>query len=168
MSEEQNKYSIQAIGQDSHAFVDQENPKALIMGGVEIKNCLGLAGNSDADVLFHALTNAVSGITCKPILGTVADDLCLNHGITNSRVYLDLALADLADLNYQILHISFTVQAKRPKLLPHIQEIREAIAKATQLDPSQVMLTATSGEGLTEFGKGRGIEAFCIISVAQF
>ncbi|HHU52681.1 MAG TPA: 2-C-methyl-D-erythritol 2,4-cyclodiphosphate synthase [Clostridiaceae bacterium] len=163
---EQRGYSIQAIGQDSHRFVETDDPKVLVLGGVEIKDCSGLAGNSDADVLLHALTNAISGITCKPILGTIADELCLNHGITDSQVYLELALADLEDLNYEILHISFTVQARRPKLLPLIPKIRESIAQITELDSEQVMITATSGEGLTDVGRGEGIEAFCVISVA--
>lgn len=160
-----NIFSIQAIGQDSHRFVEESDPKTLILGGVEIKDCPGLAGNSDADVLLHALTNAISGITCKPILGTIADELCLKHGITDSKVYLELALADLADLNYEILHISFTVQARRPKLLVLIPEIRKTIAKITELNHEQVMITATSGEGLTDVGRGEGIEAFCVISV---
>ncbi|NLM19789.1 MAG: 2-C-methyl-D-erythritol 2,4-cyclodiphosphate synthase [Clostridiaceae bacterium] len=161
----QNNYSVQAIGQDSHRFVERSDPKVLVLGGVEIKDCPGLAGNSDADVLLHALTNAISGITCKPILGTIADELCLDHGITDSKVYLELALADLADLNYEILHISFTVQACRPKLLPLIPEIRKSIAKIIELNLEQVMITATSGEGLTDVGRGEGIEAFCVISV---
>ena len=161
----QNNYSIQAIGQDSHRFVEEGDRKVLVLGGVKINDCPGLEGNSDADVLLHALTNAISGITCKPILGTIADELCLNHGITDSKAYLELALADLADLNYEILHISFTVQARRPKLLPLIPEIRKSIAKITELDLKQVMLTATSGEGLTDVGRGEGIEAFCVISV---
>ncbi|NLJ71270.1 MAG: 2-C-methyl-D-erythritol 2,4-cyclodiphosphate synthase [Clostridiaceae bacterium] len=161
----QNNYSIQAIGQDSHRFVEEGDPKVLVLGGVEIKDCSGLEGNSDADVLLHALTNAISGITCKPILGTVADELCLKRGITDSKAYLELALADLADLNYEILHISFTVQACRPKLLPLIPEIRKSIAQITELDLKQVMITATSGEGLTDVGRGEGIEAFCVISV---
>ncbi|HHT24549.1 MAG TPA: 2-C-methyl-D-erythritol 2,4-cyclodiphosphate synthase [Clostridiaceae bacterium] len=161
----QNNYSIQAIGQDSHRFVEEGDRKVLVLGGVKINDCPGLEGNSDADVLLHALTNAISGITCKPILGTIADELCLNHGITDSKAYLELALADLADLNYEILHISFTVQARRPKLLPLIPEIRKSIAQITELDLKQVMLTATSGEGLTDVGRGEGIEAFCVISV---
>lgn len=159
------KYSIQAIGQDSHKFVLENEKKALILGGLEIPDYPGLEGNSDADVLLHALTNAISGITCKPILGLIADELCLEHGITDSKAYLEIALADLEDLGYEILHISFTVQAKKPKLLPFINSIRKSIANIVDLEDKQIMLTATSGEGLTAFGRGEGIEAFCIISV---
>lgn len=166
MTGKQKYYSIQAIGQDSHRFVEEGNSKALILGGVEIADCPGLEGNSDADVLLHALTNAISGITCKPILGAEADVLCLQHGITDSKAYLELALADLADLDYEILHISFTVQARRPKLLPIIPKIRESIAEITESKLEQVMITATSGERLTDVGRGEGIEAFCVISVA--
>lgn len=77
-----------AIGQDSHRFCEEENGKKLILGGVPIDGCPGLSGNSDADVILHALTNAISGITCVNILGKVADDLCLKEGITDSSVYL--------------------------------------------------------------------------------
>lgn len=159
------KYSIQAIGQDSHKFVLENEKKALILGGLEIPDYPGLAGNSDADVLLHALTNAISGITCKPILGLIADELCLEHGITDSKAYLEIALADLEDLGYKLLHISFTVQAKKPKLLHFINSIRKSIANIVDLEDKQIMLTATSGEGLTAFGRGEGIETFCIISV---
>ena len=67
-----------AIGQDSHRFSDAEENKKLVLGGIFIENCPGLKGNSDADVVLHAITNAISGISCVNILGKRADELCLN------------------------------------------------------------------------------------------
>ena len=160
----ENKYSISAIGQDSHRFVSENEDKPLVLGGLTVKNENGLEGNSDADVLLHALTNAISGITCKPILGAMADELCLKHHITDSSAYLELALADLADCGYELAHISFTIQAKKPKFLPIINPIRESISKKINLPIDHIMLTATSGENLTEMARGEGIEAFCIIT----
>ena len=70
-----------AIGQDSHRFEPDGSDKKLILGGVVIEGCPGLSGNSDADVVLHALTNAVSGITCVNILGEEADRMC-RQGVT--------------------------------------------------------------------------------------
>ncbi len=158
-------YSLQAIGQDSHRFVAENVEKPLILGGYQVENCPGLEGNSDADVFLHALTNAVSGITCKTVLGDVADELCLKHGITDSRAYLRIALDDLTEAGYELAHISFTVQAQKPKFLPIIDAIRESISEIVALDKTHIMLTATSGEKMTEVGKGEGIEVFCVITV---
>lgn len=79
---------LTAIGQDSHGFEPEGSTKPLLLGGVHIRNCQGLMGNSDADVVLHSITNAVSGISGVNILGKIADDLCKNHGITDSKVYL--------------------------------------------------------------------------------
>ncbi len=161
-------FSLQAIGQDSHRFIEDGDSKPLVLGGFQVENCPGLAGNSDADVLLHALTNAVSGITCKAILGGIADELCLKHGITDSRAYLDVALADLEEAGYELAHISFTIQAAKPKIFPIIDDIRESISEIVGLDKSHIMLTATTGENLTDVSRGLGIETFVVITVVPF
>ena len=68
-----------AIGQDSHKFDFENKEKTLMLGGIVFANEPALSGNSDADVVLHSITNAVSGITCKNILGKVADDMCENR-----------------------------------------------------------------------------------------
>lgn len=152
-----------AIGQDSHRFVGEGDNKKLVLGAVAIEGCPGLEGNSDADVILHALTNAVSGITCVNILGKVSDDLCLKQGITDSRVYLEKALSFL---NGKIIHVSISIEAQRPKLSTYIDTMRESIAGLLGISAQSVGITATTGEGLTEFGKGNGI--FCtVILTAQ-
>ncbi len=150
-----------AIGQDSHRF--EEGDKPLILGGVLLKNEKGLKANSDGDVLLHALTNAVSGITGRNILGPVADELC-RAGFTDSRVYLNEALRDLRKMDGRIVHVSFTVEAAKPRLYPHIPEIRESVAAILGIPAGCVGLTATSGEGLTDFGRGNGMQVFCLLT----
>ncbi len=150
-----------AIGQDSHK-IDLENPdKKLLLGGVEFEENYSLLGNSDADVVLHAITNAVSGITCQNILGKVADDLC-QKGIPNSEVYLKEALKYL---NEKIMHLSLSIECKKPKITPKIEEMRANLARILNLEPTSIGITATSGEGLTECGKGNGISVFACITV---
>ncbi|MBP5153813.1 MAG: 2-C-methyl-D-erythritol 2,4-cyclodiphosphate synthase [Lachnospiraceae bacterium] len=151
-----------SIGQDSHRFASDPDRKC-VLGGVVIPDAPGFEANSDGDVLLHALTNAVSGITGRNILGPPADRIC-RAGITDSRVYLAEALADLRD---KIVHVSFTLEGSRPRLWEHIPAIKAAVAGLLNIDPSRVGLTATTGEGLTAFGRGEGISVFCILTVGE-
>lgn len=150
-----------AIGQDSHRFDFESKTRKLILGGIIFEDSTPLAGNSNADVVLHSITNAVSGITCKNILGKIADDMC-KSGITDSEEYLKEALKYL---NEKIVHLSISIECKTPKISPKIEEMRNNIARILNITPSQVGITATTGEGLTEFGKGNGISCFSIITV---
>ncbi|NLX64593.1 MAG: 2-C-methyl-D-erythritol 2,4-cyclodiphosphate synthase [Clostridiaceae bacterium] len=151
------------IGQDSHRFTEPNENKKLVLGGVVIDGYHGLKGNSDADVVLHAITNAISGISCVNILGKRTDELCLDQGITDSAVYLKEALATLG--NKEIIHVSISIEALIPKLSPHIESMRKNISGMLGIDINSVGITATSGEGLTEFGKGNGIFCTAIITV---
>jgi 2-C-methyl-D-erythritol 2,4-cyclodiphosphate synthase len=155
--------SVSAIGQDSHRFEPEDSLKPLILGGVAIPDCVGLAGNSDADVILHALANAVSGVSGQNILGKVSDDLC-RSGQTDSRVYLEKAVETLSAGGWRLTHVSISVEAKRPHLAGHIPAIRKSVASMLSLKEGAVGLTATTGEGLTAFGRGEGIQAFVIVS----
>ncbi|MDC0407707.1 2-C-methyl-D-erythritol 2,4-cyclodiphosphate synthase [Candidatus Thioglobus sp.] len=150
------------LGQDSHAFDD--NHKALLLAGVNFKHAQGLRANSDGDVLFHALTNAVSSITGINILGEIADNLC-KQGITDSGEYLKLALQDLQD--WQVQHIAVSIECLTPKISPYITDMKTNIAKLFNISPNDVGITATTGEGLTAFGRGEGIQVLCIISALK-
>lgn len=149
-----------AIGQDSHRFDFENKDKKLILGGVVFENCPGLLGNSDADVVLHAITNAVSGITCVNILGGPSDELC-KKGIKDSEVYLKEALKYLKE---KIIHLSISIECKTPKITPKIEDMRKNISRILNIQPTNVGITATTGEGLTEFGKGEGISVFCVIT----
>ncbi len=150
-----------AIGQDSHRIDNNNKEKKLLLGGIEFSADYSLSANSDGDVVLHAITNAVSGITCKNILGKVADDMC-KSGITNSEEYLKEALKYLEE---KIVHISMSIECLRPKISPRIEEMRKNIARILQIEETSVGITATTGEGLTEFGKGNGISVFVILTV---
>lgn len=147
------------IGQDSHRIQEPAAGKALVLGGVTLAESYALEGNSDSDVVLHAITNAISGITGRPILGPVADKLC-RAGVTNSAVYMERALEDLAEIGYRLTHVSVTLECRRPKILPVLPAMRAKVAEALSLALEDVGITATSGEGLTDFGKGLGIQAF--------
>lgn len=163
------EHYISAIGQDSHRFEEfsgsVRSARPLILGGIHIPGIEGLEGNSDADVILHALTNAVSGVSCINILGAVTDELCLNQLITDSSEYLKAALKTLC--SDKLVHISISVECSRPRLSEYIEPIRGNIALITGLPVSSVGITATSGEGLTDFGRGLGIQAICIITVKR-
>ena len=152
-----------AIGQDSHRFDFDDKEKKLILGGVIFDGEPPLKGNSDADVILHSVTNAISGITCVNILGEISDDLCLKEGITDSSVYLKEALKYLND--NKIAHLSISMECLRPKITPKIPLIRANLSKLLNIPENSIGITATTGEGLTQFGQGLGIQVFSVITV---
>lgn len=150
-----------AIGQDSHRINYDNTDKKLILAGVEFEENFSMLANSDGDVVMHAITNAVSGVTCKNILGKVADDMC-KSGITDSEEYLKEALKYL---DGRILHLSISIECKVPKISPKIEEMRKNLARILNIGENCIGITATSGEELTEAGKGNGINVFTCITV---
>ena len=149
------------IGQDSHAF--EEAPgKTLILAGIKLDHPIGLKGNSDSDVVLHSITNAISSITGRNILGLVADQLC-QEGVTDSSNFLKLALDDLGD--WKISHIAIAIECLKPKISPQINSMKKSIAKLCHINKTDVGITATTGEGLTAFGKGEGIQVMTIVTV---
>ena len=153
---------VSAIGQDSHRFEPEGSGKPLTLGGIIIPGCVGLAGNSDADAVLHAITNAISGIHGTPILGKIADDLCVQQGIKESAAYLKKAMELLK--SSAIVHVSIAIEAQRPKLAGYVNAMRESIAGLLNIPVAHVAITVTSGEGLTSFGRGEGIQALAIVS----
>ena len=149
------------IGQDSHAF-EEALGKPLILAGIKLDHPIGLKGNSDADVVLHSITNAISSITGNNILGSVADQLS-KEGVTDSSNYLKLAFDDLED--WKISHIAIAIECLKPKISPQIDSMKNSIAKLCHINKTDVGITATTGEGLTAFGKGEGIQAITIVTV---
>ncbi len=150
------------LGQDSHRFDFENKTKKLVLGGIVFDGEPPLLGNSDADVVLHALCNAISGVTGVNILGAVSDALCLKHGITDSTVYLHEALNYLKD--WRLTHVSFSLECKTPKITPKIPEMKARISELLGLEKQDIGITATTGEGLTAFGRGEGIQVFCILT----
>jgi 2-C-methyl-D-erythritol 2,4-cyclodiphosphate synthase len=150
------------IGQDSHRFDFDNKNKKFVLGGVVFEGVAPLDGNSDADVVLHALTNAISGVTCVNILGKVSDEMCLERGITDSREYVREALKYLVDV--KVVHVSVSIECSTPKITPKIPEMRESIAELLGIPENSVGITATTGEGLTAFGQSKGVQAFCVVT----
>jgi 2-C-methyl-D-erythritol 2,4-cyclodiphosphate synthase len=153
------------IGQDSHR-IREPKERPFILGGLELETDFSLEGNSDSDVILHAITNAVSGVTGKPILGPIADKLC-KAGIRDSKEYLNLALEDLRHKGYKPCHLSISIECLRPKIMPHLEALRASVAEVMGLGVSDVAITATTGEGLTDFGKGLGVQAFAVLTAQR-
>lgn len=153
------------IGQDSHRFLESKTDKPCVVAGLVFEDAPGLDADSDGDVVFHAICNAITSITHVPILGKIAIELCHEEGITNSRIYLEKALETL---EYQeIEHVALTIEGKRPKFQKRSKEIRQSVAEVMELDLDQVGITFTSGDGLTDFGRGEGLMCFCVITTSD-
>ncbi|WP_042280904.1 2-C-methyl-D-erythritol 2,4-cyclodiphosphate synthase [Candidatus Protochlamydia sp. R18] len=153
------------IGQDSHRFLPQDSSKLCIIGGIIFDDAPGFNANSDGDVVFHAICNAITSLTGILILGDIADDLCLKDGITDSEIYLIKAMKTLE--RQKVTHVAITIEGKKPKFKHRLLEMRQNIARVMNLDITQVGVTATSGEGLTDFGCGDGVQAFAIVTTTE-
>lgn len=152
------------LGQDSHRFEDSKTDKCLILGGVEFESLPALQGNSDADVVLHAICNAISGVSGVNILGKVSDEMC-QRGITDSRYYVEEAMKSLAPL--RPVHVSISIECLQPKITPKIEAMKNNIGQLLGLGTKDIGITATTGEGLTDFGKGLGVQALVILTVVQ-
>ncbi|MBW2974285.1 2-C-methyl-D-erythritol 4-phosphate cytidylyltransferase [Candidatus Woesearchaeota archaeon] len=148
------------IGMDSHRFT--EEAKQLVLGGVVIPDEQGLEANSDGDVVLHSLFNALSQSVGGRSLGYYADPL-FRKGIMDSSVYLKTALDMVTEKGFEINGIGLMVEGKRPRLDGYAGQIRERVAGLCSIEPSQIGLTATSGEEMTAFGRGEGIQVFSVV-----
>jgi len=153
------------IGQDSHRFLPPDSSKLCVIAGLIFDEVPGFNANSDGDIVFHAICNAITSLTHVLILGGIADELCMKDGISDSEVFLIEALKTLE--NQQISHVSVTIEAKKPNFKNRIVAMRQNVARVMQLDLSQVGITATTGEGLTDFGCGDGVQAFAVITTEE-
>ena len=153
------------IGQDSHRFLPADSSKPCMIGGVIFEGVPGLDADSDGDVVYHALCNAITSLTGVPILGRIAIELCRKDGITDSQVYLEKALQTLG--GQKIVHIAFTIEGKRPRMQDKIDQVKRKVASVCHLHEKQVGLTVTSGDGLTDFGCGEGLQCFCILTTVE-
>jgi 2-C-methyl-D-erythritol 2,4-cyclodiphosphate synthase len=155
------------LGQDSHKFDTNKN-KPLVLGGVEIAKTGGLQGNSDADVILHSICNALSSAVGGDSLSFWADEMCLKEGIKDSTYYLDYIYKKIKNLNYSIVNLSIAIEAKKPYLEKEIiNKIKNKIASLLGIETEQIGLTFTSGEDLTVFGLGKGIQVLTIVNIIK-
>ena len=151
------------IGQDSHKFSSSKNKK-LVLGGFEIKNETGFEANSDGDVILHALFNALSTAIGDKSLGFYADEMC-KDGITDSKKYLEFILNKVKERNYKISNVAIMLEGKKPKIDKHVGKIKKSLSRLLKIKEENIGIAATSGEELTEFGKGNGMQCFVAVSL---
>ena len=152
------------IGYDVHRLV--ENRK-LILGGVEVPYHLGLFGHSDADVLTHAIVDAILGAAALGDIGTHFPDTDVRYEGMDSLIFLRDAALKVTECGYQIENIDSTVIAQRPKLAPYISVMRETVARTLGITVAQVNVKATTAEELGVVGEGKAIVAHAIACLSQ-
>lgn len=146
-------------GYDVHKLVEGRD---LILGGVKIEHEKGLLGHSDADVLIHAILDAILGAMAKEDIGYHFPDTSDDYLDIDSRVLLRRVYAMVKEEGYSISNIDATVIMQRPKLRPYIDEMRENIAKDLELSIDRVSVKATTTENLGFEGREEGVS--CIAS----
>lgn len=149
-------------GYDVHRLVEG---RKLILGGVDIPFEKGLLGHSDADVLLHAITDALFGAAALGDIGSHFPDTDPRYKGADSLKLLEACGRELQEQGWRISNIDSTIVAQRPKLLPHVPQMRENIARALGLEVSQVSVKGKTEEGLgfTGTGEGMAVHAVCLI-----
>jgi 2-C-methyl-D-erythritol 2,4-cyclodiphosphate synthase len=150
------------IGYDVHQLV---GGRKLILGGVDIPHDKGLDGHSDADVLMHAICDAVLGAMGEPDIGHFFPNTDARWQGAPSKVFLEEAARQVAFREGRIVNIDATLIAQRPKVSPHIQAMKMNIAAALSLNINRVGIKATTNEHLGFVGREEGIAAMAVASV---
>lgn len=151
-------------GYDVHRL---KTGRALILGGVNISYDLGLDGHSDADVLTHAIMDALLGAAAAGDIGKLfPDNDEVFRGISSLELLRRVKL-HLAEKNYRIVNVDATIVAQAPKLSPYREAMRENLAKVMEVDVEQVSVKATTEEHLGFTGKGEGIAAHAICLIER-
>lgn len=152
------------IGYDVHRLVEN---RRLILGGVEIPYHLGLLGHSDADVLTHAIVDAILGAAALGDIGIHFPDTDLRYKGMDSFVFLRDTVLKITERSYRIENIDSTIIAQRPKLAPYISQMRQRLSKTLEIDVAQVNVKATTAEELGVVGEGKAIVAHAIVCLSQ-
>lgn len=147
------------MGYDVHRLVEE---RRLILGGVEIPYEKGLLGHSDADVLLHAIMDAMLGAAALGDIGRYFPDTDPAYKGANSMVLLQACREKLRAAGYRVHNLDALICAQAPKMAPHIETMRANIARALQLDVDAVNVKATTTERLGFVGDGSGISAYAV------
>ena len=151
-------------GYDVHRF---EDGGPLILGGVEIPFEKSLSGHSDADVLLHAITDALFGACALGDLGKHFPDTSEDYEDIDSRVLLRDALVLIEQKEFFVGNVDATVVAEKPKLAPYINEMRQVIARDLKVDIDKVSVKATTSEGIGFEGRAEGISARAVVLLVE-
>lgn len=152
------------IGYDVHRLV--ENRK-LILGGVDIPHEKGLLGHSDADVLLHAIADALLGAASLGDIGKHFPDTDERYKGISSLILLEHVGRLLNEKNYAVNNIDATIVAQRPKLLPHIEKMRQNVAAALHMTTNDVNIKATTEERLGFTGTEEGISSYAVCTIKK-
>ncbi len=152
------------FGYDVHAFT-QNRP--LVLGGTTIPFDYGLAGHSDADTVIHAVVDALLGAAALGDIGTHFPSSDVRWKDQPGAVFLDYTIDLLHQHNWTIGNIDATIVAERPKLAPHIQEMRVHLAEHLRLDKEQVSVKATTTDGLGFTGRREGIACYAVALIER-
>jgi 2-C-methyl-D-erythritol 2,4-cyclodiphosphate synthase len=150
------------IGYDCHRFAEG---RRLILGGIEIPHDRGLAGHSDADVLTHAIIDALFGASAIGDIGQHFPDTDQRYRGASSIELLRSTVAVLARAGFNVRHVDATVVLERPQLAPARERIRRTLSLALGLDLEHVSVKATRGEGMGFVGREEGIAALAVATV---
>ena len=148
------------IGEDSHRFVEN---KKLVLGGFEINCDFGFLGNSDGDIIIHSLCNAFDVVSGFGSLSNYSDKMS-REGKNESRLYLEHNLDWINDNNWRIMSISISLEGSKPKLEKYLPKIKDSLAKMMKIESGRIGLTVTSGEDLSDFGRGDGMKAVSVVT----
>jgi 2-C-methyl-D-erythritol 2,4-cyclodiphosphate synthase len=152
------------LGEDLHRIDDG---RTLVLGGVIIEEGPGLAGHSDADVLLHAITDAILGAAALGDIGHYFPPSDPRYAHADSADFLRVALKLAREAGWEVGNIDSTVRAERPKLAPYIEHIRERIAEIAGIEAVQVSVKAKTSEGLDAVGRGEAMAASAIVLLAR-
>ena len=152
------------IGYDLHRLVPN---RKLILGGVEIPHTLGLLGHSDADVLTHAIIDAILGAAALGDIGSHFPDTDPAYEGINSLILLRKVKAKAENLGYVVQNVDSTIIAQRPKLASHIPEMRRRLAETLELSANEVNVKATTSEGIGIVGAEEAIVAQAVVCLVE-
>lgn len=154
------------IGQSTDIHQIEEGRK-LILGGVEIDAPFGLKGHSDADVLLHAITEAIIGALGKGDIGTHFPDTYLKYKGIDSSILLKETIELMEHEGYEIGNVDSLIMAEKPKLSQYKKKMEKSIANICNVDINQINVKATRGEKLGFIGRGEGMQAQAIVLLVQ-
>lgn len=152
------------MGYDVHRLVEGRD---LWLGGVRIEHTAGLLGHSDADVLIHALCDALLGAANMRDIGYHFPDTAGEYAGIDSKILLRKVVALLADKGFRIGNTDMTICAERPKLNPHIPAMKEALAACMGIDIDDISIKATTTEKLGFTGREEGISAYAVVLIEK-
>lgn len=141
--------------------------RRLVLGGVEIESSFGLKGHSDADVLLHAITEAIIGALGKGDIGTHFPDTDQTYKDVDSALLLKKTIEMMEDEGYEIGNIDSLIMAEKPKLEPYKKAMVKTIAHICGINETQVNVKATRGEKLGFIGRGEGIQAQAVVLLSK-